>query len=90
MPNSPDIPEIDVRRIPPSHRHPTIFGVLTTLAPGGAMHITSDHDPRPLRRQIEARYPDEFAWHDLEQGPDVWRVQISRAAASGCDCCCGH
>ena len=85
-----NIPEIDVRQIPPSHRHPTIFGVLTALSPGGAMHVTSDHDPRPLHYQIESRYPEEFGWLYLEQGPEVWKVQITRAEASGCDCCCGH
>ena len=83
-------PEIDVRQIPPSHRHPTIFGVLTALAPGGAMHVTSDHDPRPLHHQIDTRYPDEFGWLYLEQGPDVWKVQIRRAESAGCDCCCGN
>jgi uncharacterized protein (DUF2249 family) len=87
---SNNIPEIDVRVIPPSHRHPTIFGVLTALAPGGVMHVTSDHDPRPLRHQIEARYPDEFHWSYLEQGPDVWKVQIEREESSGCTCSCGH
>lgn len=90
MPNSSNIPEIDVRLIPPDQRHPAIFSVLTTLAPGGPMHVTSDHDPRPLRYQIETRYPDEFGWLYLEEGPDTWRVQISRAESSGCDCCCGH
>jgi uncharacterized protein (DUF2249 family) len=85
-----DTPEIDVRQIPPSHRHSTIFGVLTALAPGGAMHVTSDDDPRPLRLQIGTRWPDEFGWLYLEQGPDVWRVQIARSESSGCECCCGH
>lgn len=84
------IPEIDVRQLSPGHRHPTIFGVLTALAPGGAMHVTGDHDPRPLHRQIESRYPDEFGWLYLEHGPDLRRVQITRAESSGCDCCRGH
>jgi len=90
MLNSRDIPEIDVRQIPPGQRHPTIFGALAALAPGGAMHVTSDHDPWPLRQQIEERYAGAFGWLELERGPDVWRVQISRVEGSGCDCCCGH
>jgi uncharacterized protein (DUF2249 family) len=82
-------PSVDVRIIPPSHRHSTIFGVLTGLAPGGAMLVTSDHDPRPLHYQIETRYPDQFGWQYLEQGPDVWRVEITRQESTGCGCCCG-
>lgn len=83
-------PLIDVRTLMPGERHLAIFGVLTNLAPGGAMLVTSDHDPRPLHYQIETRYPDQFAWEYLEQGPDVWRVEIQRQDSSGCECCCGH
>ncbi|KAB1088338.1 DUF2249 domain-containing protein [Neorhizobium galegae] len=85
-----EIPSIDVRTLAPAERHPKIFGVLTSLIPGGVMLVTSDHDPRPLHYQIESRYPEEFDWQYLEQGPDVWRVEIQRAQGSGCDCCCGH
>ena len=88
MMNTP-IPEIDVRILPPAGRHPAIFGVLTDLRPGQAMRVVSDHDPRPLHAQIEFSYPEAFDWQYLEQGPDVWRVEISRAASSGCQCCCG-
>ncbi len=54
------------------------------------MVVTSDHDPRPLQYQIATRYPDTFGWEYLEEGPDVWRVQITREGTSDCDCCCGH
>lgn len=84
------IPNIDVRTLAPAERHPKIFGVLTSLTPGAVMHVTSDHDPRPLHHQIESRYPEEFDWQYLEQGPQVWRVEIQRAKSSGCECCCGH
>jgi uncharacterized protein (DUF2249 family) len=83
-------PLIDVRSIPPSQRQTTIFGVLTELTPGGAMLVTSDHDPRPLRSQIETRYPEQFDWSYLEEGPDVWRVEIKRPQSSGCACCCSE
>jgi uncharacterized protein (DUF2249 family) len=85
-----NIPEIDVRFIPLSHRHPTIFGLLTALVPGGMMYVTSDHDPHPLHHQIETRYPEEFGWEYLEEGPEVWKVRISRAGKSGCECRGGH
>jgi uncharacterized protein (DUF2249 family) len=90
MPTEQTMPLIDVRTIAPSLRHSTIFGVLTALSPGGAMQVASDHDPRPLHYQIETRYPAEFDWRYLEQGPDVWRVEISRPKNAGCDCCCGN
>ena len=87
-------PSIDVRVIPPYERHPRIFGMLDALVPGGSMLITSDHDPKPLHRHITANYPGQFGWEYLEQGPQVWRVEIERLAVenSGCGCGCssGH
>ena len=90
MQSSKNIPEIDVRQLPPANRQPAIFGVLAALAPGGAMHVTADHDPRPLQYQIVARFPDMFDWEYVAQGPEVWRVQITRLDSSGCGCSCGH
>lgn len=80
---------IDVRTIAPRERHPKIFGMLNALTPGESMLITSDHDPRPLHYQIETNYPGEFLWEYLEEGPEVWRVEIGRLGESGCECCCG-
>ncbi|MBP2234933.1 uncharacterized protein (DUF2249 family) [Sinorhizobium kostiense] len=83
-------PSIDVRTVPPRERHPRIFGILGALLPGGSMLITSDHDPRPLHFQLETNFPGQFGWDYLEEGPEVWRVEIARLEdASGCECCCG-
>ncbi|WFP62312.1 DUF2249 domain-containing protein [Mesorhizobium sp. WSM4904] len=81
-------PQLDVRAIPPVERHPRIFGIVQALAEGQSFVIVNDHDPRPLRYQMEARYPGLFDWEYLQQGPDIWRVEIKRLQ-SGCDCCCG-
>lgn len=91
-------PSIDVRTIPPRERHPLIFSTLGALEPGDALTITSDHDPRPLHYQLETNFPGLFDWSYLEQGPQVWRVEIGRVSASGeeahthddgCGCSCG-
>ena len=80
---------IDVRVIPHAERHATIFGALNTLAPGKALEVTADHDPRPLHYQLETNFPGQFGWDYLEQGPEVWRVEIDRLEDGGCDCCSG-
>ncbi|MBC7281609.1 DUF2249 domain-containing protein [Hoeflea sp.] len=84
-----EIPAIDVRTIPPHERHPRIFSMLEALEPGQSFAIVSDHEPRPLQYQIEARFPDVFGWTYVEQGPEVWRAVISRESASCCGCCGG-
>lgn len=69
---------LDVRTIPPRQRHPMIFDILEGLDAGQRLELTNDHDPKPLYYQIEATKPGQFHWEYVEQGPDVWRVHITR------------
>ena len=63
---------------------------LPSLAPGQAMELVNDHDPRPLYYQFNDRMPGQFAWDYLEAGPDTWRVAITRTAtAHEAGSCCG-
>lgn len=71
---------LDVRSIPPREKHPTIFRTFGALAPGESFVLVNDHDPKPLRYQLEYEHEGEFGWMYLEQGPTVWRVEISRRA----------
>lgn len=83
--------DIDVRALAPSERHSTIFGSFDDLLPGQALQIVNDHDPQPLRRQLDSRSPGQFQWAYLEQGPSQWRVLISKLELpeSGGSCCSG-
>lgn len=63
--------------------------MIGTLAPGDAFVVVSDHDPRPLHYQLEMAFPGQLSWDYLEQGPEVWRVEVGRKEEPGCDCCCG-
>ena len=86
---------LDVRQIAPRERHSTIFACFDSLQPGQAMRLVNDHDPRPLRYQLDERSPGQFEWAYLEAGPQLWRVQIDKVAASavkkaaGDSCCSG-
>lgn len=87
---------IDVRTIAPRDRHPLIFSTFGALAPGQAMELVNDHDPRPLYRQFDAQLPGQFDWTYLEEGPRTWRVAITRLdkpagrQGSCCGCCGGE
>jgi uncharacterized protein (DUF2249 family) len=48
------------------------------LTIGGVLTIVNDHDPRPLRFEIEADHPGQYEWTYLEQGPETWRVEIRK------------
>ncbi len=91
-----DLFSLDLREIPPGQRHPMIFGQLGALPLGDALHLLNDHDPAPLRRQLDSRWPGEFECALLEAGPTRWQLQIRRvaaaveqAAAGGGSCCSG-
>ena len=74
---------VDVRTIAPRERHPLIFSTFRDLASGQSMELVNDHDPKPLYYQFNAELPGQFAWEYLEQGPQTWRVAITRV---GCRC----
>ena len=71
---------LDVRVIPPREKHPTIFHTFHALEPGESFVLVNDHDPKPLRYQFEFEHAGRFGCEYLEQGPAVWRVEISRTA----------
>ena len=74
--------EIDVRSIPKPQRHPLIFAELNKLPVGGSAVVKNDHNPIPLRGQVEQFYPSEFEWSYLEEGPEIFRLCFKRVAPS--------
>lgn len=75
--------ELDVRTLPPPKKHATIHELLEGLAPGDTLRIINDHDPRPLRYELEHDYPESFEWTYVESGPQTWRVDISKTREFG-------
>jgi uncharacterized protein (DUF2249 family) len=71
---------VDVRNLAPRDRHPLIFRTFASLAKGDTMQLVNDHDPKPLYYQFAAELGDVFEWDYVEQGPEVWRVNIERTA----------
>lgn len=85
---------IDVRTIPPRHRHALIFQHFDDLKTGEALELLNDHDPMPLRYQLESRSPGSFSWNYLQSGPELWQVRVVKtqaavAAAASDSCCSG-
>lgn len=70
--------DLDVRPILPREKHPTIHATFEKLSPGQSMTLINDHDPKPLYYEFNFEKPGRFNWEYLEQGPDVWRVLITK------------
>lgn len=69
---------LDVRTIVPRERHAQIFQLFDSLEAGQAFMLVNDHAPRPLYYEFLHERADQFSWDYLEEGPEVWRVQIGR------------
>lgn len=69
---------LDVTAIEPKLKHPTIFHHFDHLTPGNCFVIHNDHDPKPLYYQLLAERGQCFKWTYLQNGPDIWLVEISK------------
>lgn len=69
---------LDVTLLEPRQKHPTIFAHFDDLQEGESLTILNDHDPKPLYYQLLGERGDIFIWEYLEQGPQWWRVRITR------------
>jgi len=92
--HSPFSTRIDLREVSPRERLALIFGRFDALAAGEALELVDDHDPLPLRDELDGRSPAGFAWGTVESGPDSWRVRIEKTQATAVpvtagSCCSG-
>lgn len=88
---------VDARILPIPQKHPTIFRTFEGLKSGEAMLLVNDHDPKPLYYQFAAERTGQFEWRYLENGPEVWKVEIRRVSPASAMQqpaeslgCCGH
>lgn len=69
---------LNVTLLEPRQKHPTIFVRFDELAEGESLTIYNDHDPKPLYYQLLGERGNIFVWEYLEQGPEWWKVKISK------------
>ncbi len=78
MVDNKDTLVLDARPIVPKEKHPTIHATFEGLAPGASMLLINDHDPKPLYYEFSFEKPGMFKWEYTEQGPEVWKVVITK------------
>jgi regulator of cell morphogenesis and NO signaling len=69
---------LNVTLIEPRLKHPTIFERFDELISGESLILHNDHDPKPLYYELSAERGDIFSWQYLEQGPETWKVKITK------------
>jgi uncharacterized protein (DUF2249 family) len=75
-----DVPTLDLRPLAPAARHALVYQALDALAPGETLELVNDHQPSPLRYELEATRAGQFAWQDGASGPDVFSARITARA----------
>ena len=69
---------LDVTVLEPKQKHPTIFIRFDKLSEGESLTLHNDHDPKPLYYQLLGERGNIFTWEYLEEGPQSWKVKISK------------
>lgn len=72
---------LNVTLIEPKFKHPKIFEKFDSLSSGEGFIIDNDHDPKPLYYQLIGERGNVFNWEYLENGPDRWKVKITKFGA---------
>ena len=68
----------DGRNIPCSEKHGQIIAKWQALPVGAAFVLINNHDPVRMHKQFSELWPGTFEWKYLVQGPDEFRIQITK------------
>ncbi|MGC3953516.1 MAG: DUF2249 domain-containing protein [Propionicimonas sp.] len=71
-------PELVLSSIPKIIRSGAVIGGLTSLRSGQQVVLVANHDPAPLLSALNRVAPDAFDLRFLEEGPQSWRVEVTR------------
>jgi uncharacterized protein (DUF2249 family) len=74
--------DLDLRGTPHERRHGIVFWAFDALKVGEAFFLVNDHDPQPLRMQMDVLFPGELGWEYVNRGPAEFRIRISRVAVA--------
>lgn len=78
------IDSLFVPGLQPALKHPTILKKFDDLKSGESFLLINDHDPIPLYYEMKAEKGEIFEWKKVEDGPEVWKVEITKTGAASC------
>ena len=74
-----EIVPLVVRPVEPKDRFVRIMGAYERLGPEQTLELTVDHDPKCMYYTLRAtRGDDAFGFEYLEDGPERWRVHVTK------------
>ena len=73
--------EVDIRLLGDCvDRKARVLSTFDALGDGESVVVINDHLPRGLLAHFEELRPGGFAWITLENGPEVFRVRITKTS----------
>ncbi|HJW18085.1 MAG TPA: iron-sulfur cluster repair di-iron protein [Flavisolibacter sp.] len=76
------IDSLFVPELAPAQKHPTVLNKFDNLKVGESFLLINDHDPIPLYYEMKAEKGEIFTWKKVENGPEVWKVEITKTGGS--------
>ena len=77
-----DTAEIDVRTLPRSQRHRTVFEAYEHLVVDEALVLINDHEPKGLQEEFERELAGAYNWEPETSTDDAYRVRITKLAST--------
>jgi uncharacterized protein (DUF2249 family) len=71
-------PELDLDDLPQEYAHRAALERLSRLRPGESVLVSSSDELQGLWILLSRGWPDEFGWTYLDEGPTLWRAEITR------------
>lgn len=72
---------VDLRPLDGPARAAAAISAFDALEAGGSFVVLAEQDPAPLLERFQNERPGRFEWSPLEEGPEVFRVEIARRRA---------
>jgi iron-sulfur cluster repair di-iron protein len=77
-----NIESLFIPDLKPALKHPTVLKKFDDLKSGDTLLLINDHDPIPLYYEMKAEKGEIFEWKKIENGPEVWKVEIKKTGSS--------
>jgi uncharacterized protein (DUF2249 family) len=71
---------VDIRTLDGcANRKAAVLDTFDALEQGDSIEVVNDHLPRGLLIHFQERRPGRFEWTSIEDGPEVFRVRITKS-----------
>jgi uncharacterized protein (DUF2249 family) len=69
---------IDTRNYETNDREKVVFDAYDSLHEGQRMELITGNEPSSIHKKLKTERPNQFEWHSLEKGPELWKSEIEK------------